>query len=437
MEVLTMRLHTAIPVLLVLTTFLCACQKTSSQNETDSKAELLTSTASTTSIATAASTSTDSTATEPMDPVLQSEFKLVQPQLSTVFPSLQEDLIRDFQYDAFVPLKDQQYDYLSPFFLKDNILYLQKDICNFSNSNDIVFYKYDLNTGKSADIEGRLEQWQYGVGEGECAYADGRIYASYAGGTTVHYALDTEQDSVEVIKKGDLEDSASFIKTYPVNDKEYVETYVTESGDEINGIRYTYHVTLFSETEEREIVTKEYSRSENYRYTVNDNKLYEYSQSEKGKVPCLRVYDLNGNLLESYELPEVLPLLENREGLEEDMENRTSSIEAFGDYCLVTVDICYAMHNKCVLYNLKDKTACMLENCFYQSPNISVDSTVKNHILALYYDQTNSYGVYNLNNAGLFTPVLELPPFDGYVVTDGASLVYLNKAEKKLYHIGL
>ncbi len=71
MEVLTMRLHTAIPVLLVLTTFLCACQKTSSQNETDSKAELLTSTASTTSIATAASTSTDSTATEPMDPVLQ------------------------------------------------------------------------------------------------------------------------------------------------------------------------------------------------------------------------------------------------------------------------------------------------------------------------------------------------------------------------------
>lgn len=432
-----MRLHTAIPVLLVLTTFLCACQKTSSQNETDSKAELVTSTASTTSIATAASTSTDSTATEPMDPVLQSEFKLVQPQLSTVFPSLQEDLIRDFQYDAFVPLKDQQYDYLSPFFLKDNILYLQKDICNFSNSNDIVFYKYDLNTGKSADIEGRLEQWQYGAGEGECAYADGRIYASYAGGTTVHYALDTEQDSVEVIKKGDLEDSASFIKTYPVNDKEYVETYVTESGDEINGIRYTYHVVLFSETGEREIVTKEYSRSENYRYTVNDNKLYEYSQSEKGKVPCLRVYDLNGNLLESYELPEVLPLLENREGLEEDMENRTSSIEAFGDYCLVTVDICYATHNKSVLYNLKDKTACMLENCFYQSPNISVDSTVKNHILALYYDQTNSYGVYNLNNAGLFTPVLELPPFDGYVVTDGASLVYLNKAEKKLYHIGL
>lgn len=432
-----MRLHTAIPVLLVLTTFLCACQKTSSQNETDSKAELVTSTASTTSIATAASTSTDSTATEPMDPVLQSEFKLVQPQLSTVFPSLQEDLIRDFQYDAFVPLKDQQYDYLSPFFLKDNILYLQKDICNFSNSNDIVFYKYDLNTGKSADIEGRLEQWQYGVGEGECAYADGRIYASYAGGTTVHYALDTEQDTVEVIKKGDLEDSASFIKTYPVNDKEYVETYVTESGDEINGIRYTYHVVLFSETGEREIVTKEYSRSENYRYTVNDNKLYEYSQSEKGKVPCLRVYDLNGNLLESYELPEVLPLLENREGLEEGMENRTRRIDAFGDYCLVTVDICYAMHNKCVLYNLKDKTACMLENCFYQSPNINVDSTVKNHILALYYDQTDSYGVYNLNNAGLFTPVLELPPFDGYVVTDGASLVYLNKAEKKLYHIGL
>lgn len=431
MEVLTMRLHTAIPVLLVLTTFLCACQKTSSQNETDSKAELVTSTA------TATSTSTDSTSTEPMDPVVQSEFKLVQPQLSTVFPSLQEDLIRDFQYDAFVPLKDQQYDYLSPFFLKDNILYLQKDICTFSDSSDVVFYKYDLNTGKSTDIEGRLEQWQYGVGEGVCAYADGRIYASYAGGTTVRYALDTEQDSVEVIKKGGLEDSASFIKTYPVNDKEYVETYVVKSGDEINGIRYTYHVVLFSETGEREIATKEYSRSENYRYTVNDNKLYEYSQSENGDDPRLRIYDLNGNLLESYELPEVLPLLENREGLEEGMENSTSRIDAFGDYCLVTVDICYASHNKCVLYNLKDKTACMLENCFYQSPNISVDSTVKSHIFALYYDQTNSYGVYNLNNAGLFTPVLELPPFDGYVVTDGASLVYLNKAEKKLYHIGL
>lgn len=432
-----MRLHTAIPVLLVLTTFLCACQKTSSQNETDSKAELVTSTASTTSTATATSTSTDSTSTEPMDPVVQSEFKLVQPQLSTVFPSLQEDLIRDFQYDAFVPLKDQQYDYLSPFFLKDNILYLQKDICTFSDSSDVVFYKYDLNTGKSTDIEGRLEQWQYGVGEGECAYADGRIYASYAGGTTVRYALDTEQDSVEVIKKGGLEDSASFIKTYPVNDKEYVETYVVKSGDEINGIRYTYHVVLFSETGEREIATKEYSRSENYRYTVNDNKLYEYSQSENGDDPRLRIYDLNGNLLESYELPEVSSLLKDRGNLEENMENRTSSIEAFGDYCLVTVDICYASHNKCVLYNLKDKTACMLENCFYQSPNISVDSTVKSHIFALYYDQTDSYGVYNLNNAGLFTPVLEMPPYDGYVVTDGASLVYLNKAEKKLYHIGL
>lgn len=47
-----------------------------------------------------------------------------------------------------------------------------------------------------------MEQWQYGVGEGVCAYADGRIYASYAGGTTVRYALDTEQDSVEVIKRG-------------------------------------------------------------------------------------------------------------------------------------------------------------------------------------------------------------------------------------------
>ena len=428
-----MRLHTAIPVLLVLTTFLCACQKTSSQNETDSKAELVT------SIATAASTSTDSTSTEPMDPVVQSEFKLVQPQLSTVYPSLQEDLIHDFQYDAFVPLKDQQNDYIIPFFLKDNLLYLQKDICNFSNSDDIVFYKYDLNTGKSADIEGRLEQWQYGAGEGECAYADGRIYASFDSEAqeTVHYALDTEQDTVEVIKKEPTDGVTSFYSTYPVNDKEYVETYLTNNGDEINGLRYTYHVTLFGETGEREIVTHEYGWNEEYRYTVNDNKLYEYSQSEKGKVPCLRVYDLNGNLLESYELPEVLPLLENREGLEEDMENRTSSIEAFGDYCLVTVDICYARHNKCVLYNLKDKTACMLENCFYQSPNISVDGTVKSHIFALYYDQTNSYGVYNLNNAGLFTPVLELPPFDGYVVTDGASLVYLNTAEKKLYHIGL
>ncbi|WP_302367414.1 hypothetical protein [Ruminococcus champanellensis] len=410
-----MKLHTAIPVLLVLTAFLCACQKTSSQNETDSKAELVT------SIATAASTSTDSTSTEPMDPVVQSEFKLVQPQLSTVFPSLQEDLIHDFQYDAFVPLKDQQYDSLSPFFLKDNILYLQKDICNFSNSGDIVFYKYDLDTGKSADIEGRLEQWQYGAGEGECAYADGRIYASFDSEAQekVHYALDTEQDTVEVIKK-------------------HVEIYLTNNGDHVNGLRYTYHVVLFSETGAQEIVTQEYySKNEKFRYTVNDNKLYEYSQSEKGKVPCLRVYDLNGNLLESYELPEVLPLLENREGLEEDMENRTSSIEAFGDYCLVTVDICYAMHNKCVLYNLKDKTACMLENCFYQSPNINVDSTVKNHILSFYFDQTDSYGFYNLNNAGLFTPVLEMPPFDGYVVTDGASVVYLNKAEKKLYRIGL
>ena len=370
---------------------------------------------------------------------MQSEFKLVQPQLSTVFPSLQEDLIHDFQYDAFVPLKDQQYDYLSPFFLKDNILYLQKDICNFSNSSDVVFYKYDLDTGKSADIEGRLEQWQYGAGEGECAYADGRIYASFDSEAqeTVHYALDTEQDSVEVIKKEPTDEVTSFYSTYPVNDKEYVEIYLTNNGDHVNGLRYTYHVTLFGETGEREIVTHEYGWNEEYRYTVNDNKLYEYSQSEKGKVPCLRVYDLNGNLLESYELPEVLPLLENREGLEEDMENRTSSIEAFGDYCLVTVDICYARHNKCVLYNLKDKTACMLENCFYQSPNISVDSTVKNHILELYYDQTDSSGVYNLNNAGLFTPVLELPPFDGYVVTDGASLVYLNKAEKKLYRIGL
>lgn len=435
-----MRLHTAIPVLLVLTAFLCACQKTSSQNETDSKAELVTSTASTTSIATAASTSTDSTATKPMDPVLQSEFKLVQPQLSTVFPSLQEDLIHDFQYDAFVPLKDQQYDYLSPFFLKDNLLYLQKDICNFTNSGDIVFYKYDLDTGKSADIEGRLEQWQYGAGEGECAYADGRIYASFDSEAQekVHYALDTEQDTVEVIKKEPNDGVTSFYSTYPVNDKEYVEIYLTNNGDHVNGLRYTYHVVLFSETGAQEIVTQEYySKNEKFRYTVNDNKLYEYSQSEKGKVPCLRVYDLNGNLLESYELPEVLPLLENREGLEEGMENRTRRIDAFGDYCLVTVDICYAMHNKCVLYNLKDKTACMLENCFYQSPNISVDSTVKNHILALYYDQTDSYGVYNLNNAGLFTPVLELPPFDGYVVTDGASLVYLNKAEKKLYHIGL
>lgn len=437
MEVLTMRLHTAIPVLLVLTTFLCACQKTSSQNETDSKAELLTSTASTTSIATAASTSTDSTATEPMDPVLQSEFKLVQPQLSTVYPSLQEDLIHDFQYDAFVPLKDQQNDYIIPFFLKDNLLYLQKDICNFSNSDDIVFYKYDLNTGKSADIEGRLEQWQYGAGEGECAYADGRIYASYAGGTTVHYALDTEQDTVEVIKKGDLEDSASFIKTYPVNDKEYVEIYVTESGDEINGIRYTYHVTLFGETGEREIVTKEYSRSENYRYTVNDNKLYEYSQSENGDDPRLRIYDLNGNLLESYELPEVSSLLKDRGNLEEDMENRTNGMYAFGDYCLISVNISSADQDKCVLYNLKDKTACMLENCSYHSPNINVDSTVKNHILSFYFDQTNSYGFYNLNNAGLFTPVLEMPSLAGYVVTDGASLVYLNKAEKKLYHVGL
>lgn len=426
-----MKLHTAIPVLLVLTAFLCACQKTSSQNETDSKAELVT------SIATAASTSTDSTSTEPMDPVVQSEFKLVQPQLSTVFPRLQEDLIHDFQYDAFVPLKDQEYDYLSPFFLKDNLLYLQKDICNFSNSNDVVFYKYDLDTGKSADIEGRLEQWQYGAGEGECAYADGRIYASYEGGTTVHYALDTEQDSVEVIKKGDLEDSASFIKTYPVNDKEYVETYVVESGDEINGIRYTYHVTLFGETGEREIATKEYSRSENYRYTVNDNKLYEYSQSENGADPRLRIYDLNGNLLESYELPEVSSLLKDRGNLEEDMENRTNGMYAFGDYCLISVNISSADQDKCVLYNLKDKTACILEDCSYHSPNINVDSTVKNHILSFYFDQTNSYGFYNLNNAGLFTPVLEMPSLAGYVVTDGASLVYLNKAEKKLYRIGL
>ena len=425
----TMKPHAGISLLLALSFLLCACQKTSSESGADSKTE---------PASTAAVSSTAPVTSAPTDP--QSEFTLVQPELSAVFPGLQQSLVQDFRYDEYIPLKDQEYDKLYPFFLKENQLYLQKQICNFSNSSDIVFLQYNLDTGKTKELTGKLEDLQYEPHEGKCTFADGRIYASFGSETqqTVHFSMDTEKNCVNVLKTEPLDEFTSVCATFPVNNEEYVETYMTNNGNFGEELRFTYYVTLYNETGERNIVTREYGWNENYRYTVNDNQLYEYSQSETGVDPCLRVYDLNGNQLESYKLPEIEPLLQDRGSLlDDDMENSVAEIAAFGDYCLVTIDVCSSMHNKCVLYNLKEKTVCVLENCYYCPTGTSVDSRAENHILEFYSEKTESFRVYSLDNKGQLTPILERPMWDSYIVTDGDSLVYLDAAKKQLYNIWL
>lgn len=180
----TMKPHAGISLLLALSFLLCACQKTSSESGADSKTE---------PASTAAVSSTAPVTSAPTDP--QSEFTLVQPELSAVFPGLQQSLVQDFRYDEYIPLKDQEYDKLYPFFLKENQLYLQKQICNFSNSSDIVFFQYNLDTGKTKELTGKLEDLQYEPHEGKCTFADGRIYASFGSETqqTVHFSMDTEK----------------------------------------------------------------------------------------------------------------------------------------------------------------------------------------------------------------------------------------------------
>lgn len=262
----TMKPHAGISLLLALSFLLCACQKTSSESKTDSKTE---------PASTAAVSSTAPVTSAPTDP--QSEFTLVQPELSAVFPGLQQSLVQDFRYDEYIPLKDQEYDKLYPFFLKENQLYLQKQICNFSNSSDIVFFQYNLDTGKTKELTGKLEDLQYEPHEGKCTFADGRIYASFGSETkqTVHFSMDTEKNCVNVLKTEPLDEFTSVCATFPVNNEEYVETYMTNNGNFGEELRFTYYVTLYNETGERNIITREYGRNENYRYTVNDNQLYE------------------------------------------------------------------------------------------------------------------------------------------------------------------
>ncbi|MGN0590484.1 hypothetical protein, partial [Ruminococcus sp.] len=67
----------------------------------------------------------------------------------------------------------------------------------------------------------------------------------------------------------------------------------------------------------------------------------------------------------------------------------------------------------------------------------SVDSRAEKHVLQFYSDKTESYRVYSLDHKGQFTPLLERPQWDSYIVTDGDSLVYLDAATKQLYNIGL
>ena len=56
--------------------------------------------------------------------------------------------------------------------------------------------------------------------------------------------MDTEKNCVNVLKTEPLDEFTSVCATFPVNNEEYVETYMTNNGNFGEELRFTYYVTL-------------------------------------------------------------------------------------------------------------------------------------------------------------------------------------------------
>lgn len=279
----------------------------------------------------------------------ESDFAYVSPEKlpNTISDSKKVFDVSDFDYTEYV---DSQYDTLALISMDENYVYFEKWIEKFNGTSDLAFYKFDLSTGETTEFNGIVPE--FNVKMGDVAFIENKIYSvMYNNADIVHYSLDTQTNTAEIIQKDNNTDSR-MRTTLSVGKDSYMEIWATG-----NGYNETIHVMLFDKSGSREIITKKYnSGKERIVYTSGGDHIYEYAQDLDTIEPYLNIYNEKGDLESSEYLGEIAA------NLKQDPDSYVSDIHVSGRF--IAFDMNFGESTaKSYIYDMEKKSFYLMDGC--------------------------------------------------------------------------
>ena len=245
----------------------------------------------------------------------------------------------------------------------DDVVYFEKYIQKAENTSDIYYYQYNLSTGESEEFDGYIAD--YNSSSDSYAFVGGFIYFTIETlDAQVHYKVDLIRRKVSCLKSLPLSrDTDSFVYTFALDDENYVESFFNMNGDTL-----TYHVIVFSQTGENEIITKSSKRNDEiYVYSASAGTLYEYSQKNRLSDCYLSTYDVNGTLLSSVFLQEVT------DEIATESSGYLDHFVVMNHYTAFNIG-CEMPRETCILYDSSDNEVKMIDDVRFSTHSQNQDS---------------------------------------------------------------
>lgn len=333
------------------------------------------------------------------------EFTEMQIQLPDEVTSIPEK-ITGFDYSYFT---ENSSDNIQLIAADENYIYLQKTTYTGAQTASYLFYKFNFKTGEIIPFDGQVDNCNYS--SGVYAIANGKIHNETAFAYRQHYAVDMENNRVDVVRsvaEKDETERRSLSDIYPVNSEYYADVWRS-----MNNSEYTWHIILYNSNEYgTEIFTRtENTDIESICYAVNNEKIYECCQDKSKKEVILNIYDLNGENLNSYALLKT---------------DNVRKINAFGDRLAVETDTG-------ILYicNLYTGSVRKLNGCSYVSTHTSVSGNSGEQILS------SENGIFSIDYNGNIQKIADNKDYRlRSYITDGINFFYID-GNYELYKISL
>lgn len=288
--------------------------------------------------------------------------------IDNIDQSIAAEPISGFDYSDYV--RDDT-SFIRLITIVDDVVYFEKYIQKTENTSDIYYYQYNLSTGESKEFDGYIAD--FSSSSNSYAFVGSSIYFTIETlDAQVHYKVDLISRKVSCLKSLPLSrDTDSFVYTFALDDEKYVESFFN-----INGDTLTYHVIVFSQTGEKEIITKSSKRDDEiYVYSASAGTLYEYSQKNHLSECYLSTYDENGVLLSSDFLKEVTSEIAN------DPSNYLDHFVVMNRYKTFNIG-CEMPRETCILYDTADNEVKMVDDVRFCAPSQNHDSNCLLPIIA-------------------------------------------------------
>lgn len=359
---------------------------------------------------------TDSNSFSETETLPSEEFTLIQVELPTLVDDSRSKIVEDFDYGEIV--QNPPEEGCVPIAMDHDDIVICKDTSNRTDNALLEFYKYNIKSKTLTKLSGNVPRFNVSVET--YALVNDKIESVCESNLDerFHYSVDLKDNSVNLRKTETVDPSKeSFYFTYALDENSYIEKWFELGWKAANQVNV--HVIRYDSNGAEEIISEKGSTT----YAVSNNKIYELTYDLQQQKAYVNIKDAYGNPESTLYLPEVYDAIKV---IQKDYLSITD-FSVLGDHMAVNIRDEYKSSETCFLYNIKNKTVVLIQDCRFLHPAQPTNSEMKNW----YFFSLDNCNLYSLDRTGNITLIADNLRRCGFYITDGRNAAYMN--ENKLY----